>query len=132
MDKIRIVLIAGLILVSMLLVREFVAFKKAEKAVAAEQTMATATPNETYTSDDSGAEIPTISKTSDSTALANTQVSKQLITVETDALVLEIDPKGGDIVSLALKVCLFKKEPFSSKFSRITTLPEICPMSISF
>lgn len=103
MDKIRIVLIAGLILVSMLLVREFVAFKKAEKAVAAEQTMATATPNETYTTDDSGAEIPTISKTSDGDALTNTKVSKQLITVETDTLVLEIDPKGGDIVSLGLK-----------------------------
>lgn len=103
MDKIRIVLIAGLILVSMLLVREYVAFKKAEKAVTTELSSTTASANEIYNSSDNGEEIPSLSKSQDSNAVITSKVSNQLITVETDTLLLEIDPKGGDIVSLALK-----------------------------
>jgi len=101
MDKLRIVLFMALFAISFMLITNFVKFKddKSKAQLLTQNSMAVDANKGVK------AEIP--SETSTATSALETDIqsekSTSLIKVETDNFVLSIDPKGGDIVNVALK-----------------------------
>ena len=106
MDKIRIVLIAAIAMLSFMLVIEFAQFRdnKSKEKLLAKQDQPTAMvqiPSQSNTAVDDG-ELPTAN---DNVVVAEETVaapSKDLITVKSDTLIVKINPLGGDIVYVAL------------------------------
>ena len=113
MDKMRVALIAVLVMISFMLVTEYAKFRdiKNKERLLEKQSQATLTFDsaasagvdkaETSPAND---EVPTLAANSDE-AIEDTAVATKtqgLILVSTGTLTLHIDPRGGDIVDLAL------------------------------
>jgi YidC/Oxa1 family membrane protein insertase len=106
----RYVLYAAIAVVSFMLLTQWVDFSKkkhlAEVTAAptptitiTENTSATSVPTAANTSQQGSGDVPTLS-TPQPTISSN--ISTDLITITTDVLRVQIDPKGGDIVGVAL------------------------------
>ena len=127
MDKIRIALIAVIIMISFMLVTEYASFRddKNKARLQEKQTQASLTLNQTPAEINTGLndaeelaeqstsnasvnltddeDIPSLSAETDTVVeVANTVRNQELIFVKTDTFSLHIDPRGGDIVDLAL------------------------------
>ncbi|SEG84553.1 membrane protein insertase YidC [Marinobacterium lutimaris] len=112
MDVQRVILIAALALISYMLVLQW-----NDDYGPAQQQTASAQPAETVSAyansgeaelpvvgaaSDAGADVPEAANADAQTAVAETQVSEELINVSTDVLQVVIDPRGGDIIKVAL------------------------------
>lgn len=111
MDWQRATILAAILAVSLLLVREWVAFQDRPTVVttASEPSVESSDLPSTEISANSVDDVPQATSNGDIPTLAEEQtaptptpVSTDLITVTTDLLKVEIDPFGGDIVGLAL------------------------------
>ncbi|NRB37339.1 MAG: membrane protein insertase YidC [Pseudomonadales bacterium] len=109
MDKIRIVLIAAIAMLSFMLIIEFAKFRdnKNKESLMAKQEQSfapanTSIPSPTSNTVDDG-ELPSAH---DDVAIEQempTAISNDLISAETDTLIFKINPIGGDIVYVALR-----------------------------
>lgn len=101
MDKLRVLLFVALAAISFMLITNFAKFKD-EKS---KHQILTQSNLSTQPADSIQQEVPT--ETTEANNIAevdsSTPASTQLIKVETDNFILQIDPKGGDIVNVALK-----------------------------
>jgi YidC/Oxa1 family membrane protein insertase len=106
----RYVLYAAIAVVSFMLLTEWVSFSKQKHL---DEVTAKPTPTITITENTSNSSVPTASNTTSqnsgdvpaatsSQPVITSNISTDLITITTDVLRVQIDPKGGDIVSLAL------------------------------
>ncbi len=106
MDKVRIALIAGIAMLSFMLIIEFAKFRdnKSKESLLAQQQeqlmpeAQTASENNIVVTND---EVPQLEETS--RVEIKQAPSKALIEIETDTLSVKIDPVGGDITYVALK-----------------------------
>ncbi len=116
MDKIRVALMFVLFLITFMLITEYAQFRdvKNKERVLAQQAMKELPVGdygeESYQSEatattDSDGEVPELSSEANEAPEISSVVSptKGLISVETDTFTIKIDPKGGDIIDLALK-----------------------------
>lgn len=108
MDKIRIILIAALVFISFMLVTQYVEFKteKNQQQLSSQLVDSSKAFNQTANALDAPSnndEIPNVTEVSAENSAIEKPISTQLITIETDALIVHIDPKGGDLVYIALK-----------------------------
>lgn len=107
MDKVRIALFAAIAMLSFMLVVEFAEFRDSkskakllagQESSAITQTIASSLPAANTVDNDS--EIPVAIQTT--IPQIETVVSTSLITIETDTLLVKLNPLGGDIVYVAL------------------------------
>ncbi len=112
MDVQRVILIAALALISYMLVLQWnddygPAQKQAATEQQAETVSAYANSSETELPvagavSDASADVPLSANADTQSAVAATQTSEELINVSTDVLQVVIDPRGGDIIKVAL------------------------------
>lgn len=107
MDKIRIVLVTGLIIVGILLAQNYVKFKASKQPTNVNTSVVSTSSSEfslgeTESNNSASEDIPSIS--SNNQSIDNKLVaSTDIITVETNTLIAKIDPKGGTLVFTGLK-----------------------------
>lgn len=109
MDKFRVVLIAGLVMASLMLVIEYAKFNdniSKQQLLNQQQQAASQLPKEAFpnlqASMQASEEIPSAPVATEENSPEAKPASTDLITVTTDNLVLQINPKGGDIVFASL------------------------------
>lgn len=115
MDKIRIGLIATLVLITFVMLVEFGKFREARSRENANLRQAL----HEQQLPPPGEEIPAAAVVADQASLPDPDalsLSNDLIVVETDTLLVQIDPQGGDIVSVALKKHLARLDTPGSPF----------------